>query len=56
MQNFNLFDFLRETVSKVPELGGSEIASEDRSTSTIKRRFFFLWRKILNSHLYLRGM
>lgn len=39
MQSYNVFDFLRETVSKVPELGGSEIAGEDHSVSAIKRRF-----------------
>lgn len=39
MQTFNVFDFLRDTVRKVPELGGSEIASEDRPASTMKRRF-----------------
>ncbi|KAK4788191.1 hypothetical protein SAY86_019510 [Trapa natans] len=38
VQNFNVFDFLRETVSKVPELGGSETTPEDHSASAIKRR------------------
>ncbi|KAL0437145.1 UNVERIFIED_CONTAM: Dr1-associated corepressor [Sesamum radiatum] len=35
VQSFNVFDFLRETVSKVPDLGGSD-AVEDRSAT--KRR------------------
>lgn len=28
MQSFNVFDFLREIVSRVPDLGGSESAGE----------------------------
>lgn len=34
MHAFNVFDFLKETVDKVPDLGGSE--AEDRSAT--KRR------------------
>lgn len=34
MNAFNVFDFLRDTVSKVPDLGGSE--GEDRPAT--KRR------------------
>ncbi|XP_011090215.1 dr1-associated corepressor-like isoform X1 [Sesamum indicum] len=36
VQSFNVFDFLRETVSKVPDLGGSDAVVEDRSAT--KRR------------------
>lgn len=34
MHTFNIFDFLRETVGKVPDLGGSD--TEDQSAT--KRR------------------
>lgn len=37
VQAFNVFDFLKDIVSKVPDLGGSEAAGEDRSVT--KRRF-----------------
>lgn len=37
VQKFNVFDFLREIVSKVPDLGGSDTAGEERSVA--KRRF-----------------
>lgn len=37
VQTFNVFDFLRETVKKVPDLGGSDTAGEKRSVA--KRRF-----------------
>lgn len=37
MQGFNVFDFLREIVGKVPDLGGADTAGEDHSVS--KRRF-----------------
>ncbi|XP_058107369.1 uncharacterized protein LOC131250955 [Magnolia sinica] len=33
VQRFNVFDFLREIVSKVPDLGGSDAAGEDRSVT-----------------------
>ncbi|KAH6791676.1 hypothetical protein C2S52_002153 [Perilla frutescens var. hirtella] len=36
VQSFNVFDFLRDTVSKVPDLGGADAANEDRSAT--KRR------------------
>ncbi|GLT66935.1 hypothetical protein SLA2020_392750 [Shorea laevis] len=36
VQTFNVFDFLKETVGKVTDLGGSEAADEDRSVC--KRR------------------
>ncbi|KAK4441387.1 Dr1-associated corepressor [Sesamum alatum] len=36
VQSFNVFDFLRDTVSKVPDLGGSDVVAEDRSAT--KRR------------------
>lgn len=36
MQSFNVFDFLREIVSKVPDLGCSDASGEDRSAA--KRR------------------
>lgn len=36
MQTFSVFDFLRHIVKKVPDLGGSDTAGEDRST--VKRR------------------
>ncbi|KAK9273422.1 hypothetical protein L1049_018232 [Liquidambar formosana] len=32
VQTFNVFDFLREIVSKVPDLGGADVGSEDRSS------------------------
>ncbi|RWR83408.1 dr1-associated corepressor-like protein [Cinnamomum micranthum f. kanehirae] len=31
VRSFNVFDFLREIVSKVPDMGGSDAAGEDRS-------------------------
>jgi hypothetical protein len=37
VQTFNVFDFLKDIVSKVPDLGGSEASGEDRSVA--KRRF-----------------
>jgi len=37
VQAFNVFDFLKDIVSKVPDLGVSEAAGEDRSVA--KRRF-----------------
>ena len=37
VQAFNVFDFLKDIVSKVPDLGGSEAAGEDCSVA--KRRF-----------------
>lgn len=40
VQRFNVFDFLREIVSKVPDLGCSDAGGEDRSAS--KRRFLKL--------------
>ncbi|XP_010031686.2 dr1-associated corepressor [Eucalyptus grandis] len=36
VQTFNVFDFLSEIVSKVPDLGGSDAAGDDRSAA--KRR------------------
>ena len=36
MHTFNVFDFLKDTVSKVPEFGGSDAVGEDRSVA--KRR------------------
>ncbi|XP_040993573.1 dr1-associated corepressor-like [Juglans microcarpa x Juglans regia] len=36
VQTFNVFDFLRDIVSKVPDLGGFDAAGEDRSAA--KRR------------------
>ncbi|KAI3733826.1 hypothetical protein L6452_13283 [Arctium lappa] len=36
VQSFNVFDFLREIVDRVPDLGGSDAAGEDRSAT--KRR------------------
>ncbi|CAI0542243.1 unnamed protein product [Linum tenue] len=36
VQNFNVFDFLREIVSKVPDMGGPEAASDDNHC--VKRR------------------
>ncbi|KAJ0021529.1 hypothetical protein Pint_31529 [Pistacia integerrima] len=36
VETFNVFDFLREIVSKVPDLGGSDTAGDDRSVA--KRR------------------
>lgn len=36
VQSFNVFDFLRDTVRKVPDLGGAEAANEDRTAA--KRR------------------
>ncbi|VFR02964.1 unnamed protein product [Cuscuta campestris] len=36
VQTFNVFDFLKDIVSRVPDLGGSDTAVDDRSTS--KRR------------------
>ncbi|KAJ0594759.1 putative transcription factor Hap3/NF-YB family [Helianthus annuus] len=36
VQSFNVFDFLRDIVGKVPDLGGSDAAGEDRSAP--KRR------------------
>lgn len=36
MHTFNVFDFLRDIVKKVPDLGGSDAASEDRCAT--KRR------------------
>ncbi|KAL0285302.1 UNVERIFIED_CONTAM: Dr1-associated corepressor [Sesamum calycinum] len=30
VQRFNVFDFLKDTVSKVPDLGGSDAATEDK--------------------------
>ncbi|KAI3450085.1 hypothetical protein Pfo_006750 [Paulownia fortunei] len=36
VQSFNVFDFLKDTVSKVPDLGGSDAAAEDKSAT--KRR------------------
>ncbi|KAJ6844499.1 DNA polymerase epsilon subunit C-like isoform X2 [Iris pallida] len=35
VHSFNVFDFLKETVSKVPDLGGSDAGGDDRSS---KRR------------------
>ena len=37
VQTFNVFDFLREIVSKVPDLGGPDAAGDERGVS--KRRF-----------------
>lgn len=37
VQSFNVFDFLKDTVSRVPDLGGSEASADDRS-ATKKRR------------------
>lgn len=36
MHTFNVFDFLKDIVKRVPDLGGSDTAVEDRSAA--KRR------------------
>ncbi|XP_022880026.1 dr1-associated corepressor-like isoform X2 [Olea europaea var. sylvestris] len=36
VQSFHVFDFLKDTVSRVPDLGASDAAAEDRSAA--KRR------------------
>lgn len=41
MKKFNEFDFLRETVSKVPDLSCSDAAGEDRSAT--KKRFAIIF-------------
>lgn len=38
MQTFNVFDFLKDTVSKVPDLGGSVAATSDDHTVTKRRK------------------
>lgn len=43
MQTFNVFDFLKDIVSKVPDLGGSAANCDDH---TVKRRFV-LWLILL---------
>ena len=40
VQTFNVFDFLKDIVSKVPDLGGSGATSDDRS---VTKRRFVLW-------------
>lgn len=37
VQSFNTFDFLKDTVRRVPDLGGSDAVSDDRSAT--KRRY-----------------
>ena len=37
MQTFNVFDFLKDIVSKVPDLGGSVATGDDHAVT--KRRF-----------------
>ncbi|KAL8196074.1 hypothetical protein R6Q57_025074 [Mikania cordata] len=38
VQSFNVFDFLREIVGKVPDLGGSDAAGEDKSSTKRSRK------------------
>ncbi|CAA2975144.1 Hypothetical predicted protein [Olea europaea subsp. europaea] len=45
VQSFNAFDFLKEVISMVPVLGGSDATVED--TFVAKRRFVLLYSKIL---------
>lgn len=45
-----MFDFLRDTVSKVPDLGGPDAAGEDRSATKrrlgcIQHSCFLVWGK-----------
>lgn len=39
MHSFNVFDFLKDIVSKVPDMGTSDAGGDDRSA---KRRFVVL--------------
>jgi len=47
VQTFNVFDFLKDIVSKVPDLGGSVANGDDH---TVKRRFV-LWLILLLAEL-----
>lgn len=44
MQTFNVFDFLKDIVSKVPDLGGSVATGDDHA---VTKRRFVLWLIIL---------